>query len=553
MTLPATQPAIEYTGPNEVRLNPAKPLPEIGPHHIVLAVEACGICFSDTKLLHTFDRHPRKSAVTRVVGGPVTPAAELAQALAEQPGYAPGGLPVTPGHECVARIAAVGAAVTRHSVGERVLVQTDYRHLPTAASVAAFGYTIDGGLERYAVLDERLVIDPQTGERFLIPVDERTTAAGVALIEPWACVECAYAWPERQGPLPGGRRLVVADPGHAPTGVDGWGVPVVAAADVTRVEGLYDDIAYCGADADVIEALGPHLAPQGLFALALGGAAVARPVQLDVGRIHYDQTRYTATAGPDLAAAYARIPAVTELRPGEKVAIIGAAGPMGLMHTVRAAVAGIAGLEIEAVDVDNARLARLAAVVDPLAQAHGVPCRCHNSTAEPLTGPYSYIAVLVPAPALLAQAVSLAGDGAIVNAFAGFPVGTVAALDLNHVARHGVYLVGTSGSRIPDMRAVLAKVESGRLDTTVSLDAVTGLGGVADALAAVDNRTSGGKIMVYPGIADLPLTRLAELPERYPAVAAAMAGGRWTTAAEAALADVTGTATTSVTAVAGAE
>jgi threonine dehydrogenase-like Zn-dependent dehydrogenase len=206
------------------------------------------------------------------------------------------------------------------------------------------------------------------------------------------------------------------------------------------------------------------------------------------------------------------------------------------MHTVRALVSGIAGITVEAVDVDDARLARLAEVVTPVAAVGGVPCRAHNSKTEPLAGGYTYVAVMVPAPALLAQAVTLAGDGAIVNAFAGFPVGTLAALDLNHVARHGVYLVGTSGSRIEDMKAVLAKVESGRLDTTVSLDAVTGLGGVADALAAVENRTSGGKIMVYPGIAGLPLTTLAELPERYPEVAAALAGGRWTKAAEAALA-----------------
>jgi threonine dehydrogenase-like Zn-dependent dehydrogenase len=540
MSVPASQPAIEFTGANQVSLNPAKPLPAVGPHHIVLQVEACGICFSDTKLLHAFDQHPRKAAVTHVVGGPFTAADDLEAALATQPGYAPGTRPVTPGHECVARIVAVGDAVTRHAVGERVLVQTDYRHLPTPASVAAFGYTIDGGLEQYTVLDERLVIDPRTGERFLIPVDEQATAAGIALVEPWACVESAYAWPERQGPRPGGRRLVVADPGHTPTGVADWAVEAVASADVSGLEGLYDDIAYFGADADTIEALGPHLAPKGLFAIALGGATVARPVQLDVGRIHYDLTRYTATPGADIAAAYARVPAVTELRPGDRIAIIGAAGPMGLMHTVRALVSGIEGIEIEAVDVDDARLAHLAEVVAPVAAANGVPCRSHNSKSEPLTGGYSYVAVMVPAPALLAQAVTLAGDGAIVNAFAGFAIGTLAALDLNHVARHGVYLVGTSGSRIEDMVAVLAKIQSGRLDTTVSLDAVTGLDGVADALAAVDNRTSGGKIMVYPGIAGLKLTTLAELPERYPAVAAALADGHWTKAAEAALA-ATGT------------
>jgi threonine dehydrogenase-like Zn-dependent dehydrogenase len=537
MTLPTTQHAIQFTAANAVRLNPAKPLPAPGPHHIVLRIEACGICFSDTKLLHAFDTHPRKAAVTHVVGGPAVGDADLEAGLRGHPAYVPGDLPATPGHEAVGRIVAVGDAVSRHAVGERVLVQTDYRHLPTPTSNAAFGYNFEGGLGQYAVLDERLILDPATGERFLIPVGEAPTRAGVALVEPWACVEAAYAWPERQGPKRDGRRLIVADPGHPAPGVAHWETPVLAAEAVAGLDpdAVFDDIAYFGADAGVIEALGPHLAPGGLFALALGGATVGRPVQIDVGRVHYDLIRYTATPGDDLADAYGRIPPTTALRAGERLAVIGAAGPMGLMHTVRAAVSGTAGLTIEAVDVDDARLAHLAATVDPVARAEGVPCRCHNSKTEPLAGGYTYISVMVPAPALVAQAVELAGDGAIVNAFAGFALGTLAPLDLNLVARHGVYLVGTSGSRIEDMKAVLAQVEAGRLDTTVSLDAVTGLAGVADALAAVDQRTSGGKIMVFPDLPDVPYTTLAQLPERYPQVAAALAGGRWNHAAEAAL------------------
>ena len=66
------------------------------------------------------------------------------------------------------------------------------------------------------------------------------------------------------------------------------------------------------------------------------------------------------------------------------------------------------------------------------------------------------------------------------------------------------YFLGTSGSVIPDMKAVLRKVESGELDTNISLDAVSGFEGVADALAAVEARTASGKIMVYPALPDLP-------------------------------------------------
>ncbi len=536
---PATQHAIQFVGADQVVHNEAKEMYPLGPTQVLLKPEACGVCFSDTKLLHAFTNHPRKS---EVLNG-LSPAG-----LAEIPSYRPGDAPIVPGHEPVGRIVAIGSAVQHHQVGERVLVQTDYRHLPTASSNAAFGYNFEGALQEYVVLDERVIMDPDTGERFLIPVSEGPSASAVALIEPWACVEAAYAWGERQTLKPGGRLLVVAD---AVDGLDALlaqaapaAITVVGAAEVpgasrvgslAEVEGTFDDIVYAGSDADVVESLGAKLGFGGVLDVVLCGGAFARRVKIDVGRVHYDLIRYTGTAGTNAADGYARIPAQCELREGERIAIVGAAGPMGLMHTVRTAVSGVPGISMDAVDVDDARLAHLAAVVAPVAETNGVPASFRNSKTEPLEAGYTYIAAMVPAPFLIAQAVDIATDGAIVNAFAGFAIGTMAELDLTAIATKGIYLVGTSGSRIQDMKTMLAKVESGQLDTNVSLWAITGMAGVADAIESVNNRTSGGKIMVYPMLPSLPLVRLDELAERLPPVAAAMDGARWTKEAEAAL------------------
>jgi hypothetical protein len=54
-------------------------------------------------------------------------------------------------------------------------------------------------------------------------------------------------------------------------------------------------------------------------------------------------------------------------------------------------------------------------------------------------------------------------------------------------------------------------------------------------MAAIEARTSSGKIMVYPSLPNLGLTSLAQLQDRVPAAAAALDGGRWTRAAEEAL------------------
>jgi threonine dehydrogenase-like Zn-dependent dehydrogenase len=543
--LPATQHAIQFTGPGEIVHNAAKPVPVPGPTQLVLEVEATGICFSDTKLLHAWTKHPRKGPVT----GGLAP-----EVLAEITSYVPGEAPIVPGHECCARIVAVGAAVEHHAVGERVLVQTDYRHLPTASSNAAFGYNFEGGLQEYVLLDERMLLDPDTGERFLIPVDEGPSGSAVALLEPWACVEKSYATVERRTLKSGGALLVVVDPGASLEGLAALeasgGVPasreIIGPASDAAVAALagrrFDDIVYAGAAAARIEVLQELLAPGGVLAVVTGGLPIDRPVAIDVGRIHYDPIRFTGTTGTSVAEAYARVPADGELRAGDTVAVVGAAGPMGFMHVIRAATLGLADVSLAAIDIDDARLAHLAAVAAPLASQNGVEAAFVNSRTEPIpSGAFSYVGVMVPAPALVVQAVEMAAPGARLNLFAGFAVGTKAELDLDRVVRDGLYLFGTSGSEIRDMQAVLARLEAGRLDTNVSLDAVCGMEGIADALAAVEARTSGGKIVVYPQLHDLGMVRLSELPARLPAVAAAMAGGRWTREAEAALLSEAGT------------
>lgn len=541
-TIPATQYAIQFTGKDEVFLNTAKPVDAIGPTQILLQVEACGICFSDTKLLHAFADHPRKSDVV---------AGLTADELAQIPSYRPNGEPTVPGHEPVVRVVAVGDQVTDYKLGERLLVQADWRHLPTAASNGAFGYNFEGALQEYVVVDERIVV--HDGEEFMLRVGDEPTAAQVALVEPWSTVEASYSRSERDTLAAGGRLLVVVDAGVTPSGLE----PLLAAARpgsivvvgtepaavdpeavamvLDEVEHGLDDIVYFGSDAATIERLSTLLGARSLLCLVLGGATIDRRVSLDVGRVHYDFTRYIGTVGSDPAEAYTHVPANGEIRAQDSVAIIGAAGPMGLMHTVRTVSLGLPGVRVVGADVNDERLAHLASVVNPTAVERGVPFEVVNSSTAPLAPGFSYLTCLVPVPALLSQAVDLAGEGAIVNAFAGFPAGTLAELDLQGIIERHVFLIGTSGSEMSDMRTLLTKLETRALDTSISLDAVCGMAGFSDAIDAVNNRTSGGKIMVYPGLHDLGLVRLSEMAEKLPEVAAALDDGRWTKAAEAAL------------------
>ena len=108
--IPQTQVALQFVGADETRLNTEKPVPELGPTQILCKIEATGICFSDTKLLHAFTSHPRKSEVLTFLS---------ADELAEIPSYVPGEAPTVPGHEACARVVAVGSEVKHHQVGDR--------------------------------------------------------------------------------------------------------------------------------------------------------------------------------------------------------------------------------------------------------------------------------------------------------------------------------------------------------------------------------------------------------------------------------------------------
>jgi threonine dehydrogenase-like Zn-dependent dehydrogenase len=547
--LPKTQHAIQLVGPGKLWHNVAKDVATPGPYQILARIEAVGLCFSDLKLLKQFSRHARKGEILGGISGEV---------LAEIPSYVPGDRPTVPGHEAVCRIAAVGDKVRRHRIGERCLVQTDYRTLRTGSSNAAFGYNFEGGLQEYVLMDERVVIDAESGERFLIPVADHLSASEVALVEPWACVEDAYANPERRHPKPGGRLLAVAEEGHRiegladaiaenkPACVFGIGVRreelrlparteavLESAASLSALpEYFFDDIVYFGAKRQTIEGFNGRIAAGGIVNIVTAGRRIGEPVSVGIGRVHYGMTRWIGTTGDRADESYQTIPQDGEIRPGDRIAVLGAAGPMGQMHVIRNIRQGIAGISIVGTDVDDSRLAALAQKARPLAEAEGVSLRLINTAREPLVEQFSYFVLLAPVGGLVANAIQTSLEGCIINVFAGIPPSTRQELDLDIYIANRCYMIGTSGSVIRDMKIVLEKIERGRLDINCSVDAVSGMAGAIDGLAAVENRTLAGKIIVYPELHSLGLIPLSELAQLYPSVAAELRHGQWTPTAE---------------------
>jgi len=542
--LPKTQYAVQLVGQDKLILNKSKQVPRPGRHQILCRVEAVGLCFSDLKLLKQFSSHVRKGEVVSGVDLNI---------LKEIPSYVPGEAATIPGHETVVRIESIGPGVEDLKPGRRFLVQTDYRWVRTATSNGAFGYNFEGALAEFVLMDKRIITSLE-GESMLLTVGEELSGSAVALVEPWACVEDAYASMERTGLKTGGHMLVVADAEVSGNAFDDlfsrygkpaqitWiskrpppesDIPITKAENVAGLaDAGYDDVIYFGSKPEVVEALFSKIALKGLLNIVQCGGKFGRDVVATVGRVHYGGIRLIGTTSSDPADSMKIIPETDEIRPGDKINVVGAGGPMGMMHVIRNICQGVEGVSVFGSDVDDERLAALTKIAAPLAEKNSVQYKSYNPTKQELPEKFDYTAIMAPIPALVAAGVHDSTERGLINIFAGIPATVTGEIDLDAYIEKQLYFIGTSGSTLDDMKRMLAKAESGRLDTNLSVAAISGLEGATAGIRAVENRSIAGKIIVYPACRDLALVTLQEMSEKMPDVAECLNNGLWTKQAE---------------------
>jgi D-arabinose 1-dehydrogenase-like Zn-dependent alcohol dehydrogenase len=523
------------------------PMPEYGPDELLVRHDACGLCFSDIKVLRLGEEHPR---IYRDM-------------LAD---------PVVLGHEVAMTIVGVGQNLRdQYQVGDRFIIQAD---IFVDGVGYAYGYEIQGGLSQYAVIDQR-VLNGDHGN-YLLPVKPKTGYAESALTEPWACVIAAYQLVYRTGLKPGGTTWIIGvspSPGRGGTytisaGFDeashpdrllltdvpadfaDWlkararalGVEVIEVPDISAPPVEYvDDIVLLGADADVIETVSPWLADFGVVAMVTD-KPLLRKVAVDIGRVHYNRWVYVGGAGPDIARVYGDVPVRSSLKPGGRAWFVGAGGPMGRMHVQRAIQLADGPATIVCTDVSDLRLEDLCASFEAEAVAKGIEWLCLNPLNEESYAAgmapfqesgFDDIIVLAPIPAVISDAATYLGPQGVMNVFAGVARGTMAELDLSDAYIKDARVIGHSASSIDDLRLMLSQAESGDLSPNRSVAAVGSLGAARDGLQSVQDTTFPGKVVIFPHIKDMPLTPLLELKEVLPSVYAKLKDGReWTVEAE---------------------
>ena len=525
------------------------PVADYGPDELLVRHDAVGLCFSDVKVIRAGEGHPRLRG----------------RDLRRNP--------VILGHEVALTVVGVGENMREQfAVGQRFVVQADVWY---KGRNLAYGYALQGGLSQYSVVGDE-VLRGDHGS-YLLPIQAQTGYAESALTEPWACVEQAYNIHYRQGLQPGGVAWVIGADGaqdrdyeissgfderahpdkvvltNVPPTFAAWltqqaaalGVEVVeqddpAAADV----GPLDDVIVLGpAQPELIALLWPALARGGIINL-VSDEPLPQPVEVDVGRLHYDHITIVGNSGPDVAASYT--PIRSTLKPGGRLWVLGAAGPMGHMHVQRAIQMAPRPRLLVATNLSSPRIADVTAKYAAPAQEQGIELvimtkqslgsDAFHARLQELSGGAGFddVVVLAASTEVIETATAYLAPGGVMNLFVGLPRGTIARLDLNGV-RDGrqVRFVGSSGSRIVDMQRMIELAESGIISPARSVAAVAGLAGAQDGLRAVSEGRFPGKVVIYPHIVGLGLTPLPELKEKLPRVYARLEDGRsWTNEAE---------------------
>ena len=207
----------------------------------------------------------------------------------------------------------------------------------------------------------------------------------------------------------------------------------------------------------------------------VGERPLGRPVQVDVGRVHYDYVAYLGTRGPDIGAAYGPARNRSELRPGgvrldrRRRRADGPDAPPAHARDGRRPAQ------------DRRRRDRTPVATRswsppsaPLARATGDRAGRPQPQADAARGVRSgaavaahggrgfddIVVIVASVPAIEAAMPHLAPDGLLV-VFGGLARGTMAALDLSHIYLGGAQITGSAGSTIRDQAAVLREGRGG--------------------------------------------------------------------------------------------
>lgn len=524
---------LDYLGKNGAPVE--REIPSHRDDELLMRIDAVSMCFTDVKEIIQGENHPRLT-------------------YRDLPND-----PIVPGHEFSMTVMRVGAKlVGQYEIGQRFTMQPD---VWVNGQSVPFCFGMDGAYRQYAVIDQR-VLNGDAGN-YLIPIPSDMTYAAAAITEPWACVEASYRMQYRTVLRSGGRVLFWGQPNSRqgyqidadwvasskPAVICVCGIPEdlkgallslckeqeIDLQEITREEIeeqnlLFDDVLVLDGSAENVAFLEEQKSKGAVIAF-LTEKDLSQSIEIDLGRLHYDEMLYVGTSNKDISKAYTTTLPRTEFKEGGIAWILGAGGPMGRMHLQRAIESPKGPKTIITSNVTEERLVALREFFGPLARKNNKELLITNPVkreAEFLSvmedmmkrGGVDDIEVMVASPKVVEDSCRYLATNGVVNLFAGMKRGVKMSVDpWLIVGEKQNRFIGRSGSTLDDQKAVVDRCASKDLNTNLSVAAIGGLNQIPDGIQAMQNSTYPGKIVIFPHILDFPLTALKDLKSILPEVA----------------------------------
>ena len=526
-----------------------RPVPEYSDDELLMRIDAVSLCYTDLKEVSQGPNHPRLKGRDLKTN------------------------PIIPGHEVSMTVVGVGENLKyRYKIGARYTIQPD---VWVNGKSIPFSFGMDGGYRQYAKIDDK-ILRGDAGN-YLIPVPDEMTYAAGAITEPWACVEAAYRMNYRTTLKQGGAMWVLgcaglredysidadwvasSKPGRVvasdlPAGFEKslqalceqQGITFVkkSPAEIEAGEETFDDLILLDCGPQEVAAVSPRMNKGAVMAL-LNEKPMSGPIELDLGRMHYDEIVCVGTATGSITQAYRQTPVRAELKPNGAAWIMGAGGPMGRMHLQRAIESKHGPKTIVTSNVTSTRFEALREFFAPLAEKHHKELIFTNPVTDRegyeavmeeirRRGGFDDIEVMLTLPDVITEACDHLAEQGVINVFAGMKRGVKMTVDSRLITgEKQIRLVGNSGSGLDDQKAVVDRCVGGQLEPNLSVAAIGGLKQIPEGVQAMKDSLFPGKIVIYPHILDLPLTPLSCLKEKCPEVYRRLgANETWTMDAE---------------------
>lgn len=538
-------------------------IPYIDPDQLLVRIDAVGLCFSDVKIIKSGEKHPRL----------------LGRNLSKDP--------VIPGHEVSITVVKVGDNLKeKFRIGDRFIIQANIFY---KGKNLAYGYRIKGGYAQYSVMGKEILQGDEGC--YLIPLKEEIGYAEAALIEPWTCVEASFNIPYRKKLKPKGisflinfdKNLIfektsfhkIIDSENPPQKiiifsedkyflekvrnfVEKYEIKFIVLEDRTDIEGInlenifgeetnqygFDDIVLINPGSEkIIYEISKYLSKRGILNI-INTFNNKGKIPIDIGRIHYDGIKYVGNDSYNLDKSY-RINTRSEIKQNGIIWILGAGGPMGHMHVQRAIFKKYPPKKIVATNRQSDRIWSLQKRFRDVARSRKIDFVCYRQKdfskkqfSETLKKEVNYrgfddIIVLALSTEAVEYAFNFIAEGGVINIFGGIPKGNIVRILSKKLCSEKIRVIGSSGSNILDIKKMLTKVEEKKINTNNSVFVIGGMNGLKKALIGVSKGEFPGKVIIFPQIENLNLTRVDKIQKKIPIIQKKLEDGSiWTKEAE---------------------